>query len=375
MRVRPRHWLDAVVDTLRFDRLDRYVARYFVQSVAVVLLFFVGFFMVIDLCSHADEFVENSRRLGVPARTMAAWVGGYYLYKLPSVFLQVAPFVTVIGGILAVARLVRQNELVPVLMSGRSVFRMLRPLFVCATLLTGGMLLVQEFVAPSAADRRLRLEWFLCKGETAIDFGPHVQVRDDQGGTWSDMKFEPVTGEMVQASVVYHDASRCERTHLSRAHYDAARRGWTQEGGVALTVDDDRQGRHERVVDLLPSSLTPAQVTAQEKEPFDLSFADLGQLFGRTAQPRFQVLLHYHVTFPITNLLLLLLAIPFVLRYDRQRIMQGFAIAFFLCVAYFGVDAALRGLGEHRLHPVLAAWFAPLFFGALGISLFDGVRT
>jgi lipopolysaccharide export LptBFGC system permease protein LptF len=139
-------------------------------------------------------------------------------------------------------------------------------------------------------------------------------------------------------------------------------------------VTDDAVGRPQ-VVPLLLSSLSLRQMVAQEKEPFDLSFAELGQLFASSKQPRFQVLMHYHVTFPAANLLLLLLAVPFVLRYDRQRVMSGLAVAFFLCVAYFAVDAALRGMGEKTLHPVLAAWFAPLFFGALGITLFDGVRT
>ena len=144
---------------------------------------------------------------------------------------------------------------------------------------------------------------------------------------------------------------------------------------MKLLEYDDATGQRERTLDGFESSVTPRQITAGAKEPFDLSFAELGALFGRTKQARFQVLLHYHITFPITNLLLLLLALPFVVRYDRQRVMHGLAIAFLLCIAYFGVDSALRSLGEQRLHPVLAAWFTPLFFGALGISLFDGMKS
>lgn len=363
-----------MIGPLRFDLLDRHVARVFLASLAVVFVFFFGFFMVIDLFANADGFVDTARKMSIPARTMAGWVAGFYLYKSPSVFLQVAPFVTVIGAIVAVARFNRQNELVPVLMSGRSIFRMLRPIFVVAGLLTVVMLLVQEFVAPAAADHRMARACYLKDGRTTIR--PTAQFEDDHGRLWSDLEFDPIDGSLHSAAVRSWDGERIESIDLVDARYDAARRCWTAPGGIVRTVSEHAGdgGREERIA-ALESDLTPQRIAAHEKEPFDLSFADLATLHATTGQARFEVLLHFHVTFPLANLLLLLLAIPFVLRYDRQQVMQGFAIAFFLCLAYFGVDAALRTLGESKLHPVLAAWFAPLFFGALGISLFDGVRT
>lgn len=357
---------------MKFDLLDRYVVRCFLGSLAVAFVFFFGFFVVIDLFASADEFVETAQKQAIPAGTMVAWVAGLYLYKAPAIFLQVLPFVTVIGAVAALARLNRQNELIPVLMSGRSIFRLLRPLFVVAGGLTVAMLLVQEFVAPAASDRRLARQCFLRDGKRGLEV--RAQFEDGQGRYWSGLTLEPVSGTLLAGSVRAVQGERVEIIDLVDASYDAQRGGWSMAGGIVRILDDEL-GRKESRLPLLESDLTPRRIAAQEKEPFDLSFADLAALFGATAQPRFQVLLHYHVAFPLANLLLLLLALPFVLRYDRQRVMQGFAIAFFLCVAYFGVDAALRALGESKLHPVLAAWFAPLFFGALGITLIDGVRT
>lgn len=366
---------DAFRGVQRFDRIDRYVLRYFATSLAVVFLFFFGFFMVIDLFTNAEDFIDTARRHAIPARTMALRVAGYYLSKSPSVFLQVAPFVTVIGALVAVARMNRSNELIPVLMSGRSIFRMLRPLFVAACGLAALMLLVQEFVAPAASDKRLAQYSYLRDGRFSVRVG---DLSDDQGNQWTRPEIDPLSGTLVRATVrritLQDGSTRIDRVELADATFDSARGGWTQAGGVR-SVWNDATGHHATNLDLFPSSLSPRQILAQQKEPFDLSFAELGRLFAASHQPRFEVLMHYHVTFPLANLLLLLLAIPFVLRYDRQRVMQGLAVAFFLCVAYFAVDAALRGMGEKTLHPILAAWFAPLLFGALGITLFDGVRT
>jgi lipopolysaccharide export LptBFGC system permease protein LptF len=380
MTARPRRrfgegMVEALHGIAQLDRIDRYVLRYFWSSLAVVFVFFFGFFMVIDLFAHAEDFIDSARKNAIPARVMAMRVAGYYLFKSPSVFLQVAPFVTVIGALVAVARMNRSNELIPVLMSGRSIFRMLRPLFVAALFLGCFMLVVQEFVAPAASDRRLAQYSFLAGGRTSVRV--KSDLGDEEGNQWTKVEIDPI-GHRLETAKAYRivmagGATRVERTDLAGATYDAARAGWRREGGIKIVTDG--AVHEERTVDLFPSSLSPQQMLAQEKDPFDLSFAELGHLFAQSRQPRFQVLMHYHVTFPFANLLLLLLAIPFVLRYDRQRVMQGLAVAFFLCVAYFAVDAALRGMGERTLHPVLAAWFAPLFFGALGITLFDAVRT
>jgi lipopolysaccharide export system permease protein len=368
--------VEALHGIAQLDRIDRYVLRYFWSSLAVVFVFFFGFFMVIDLFAHAEDFIESARYHAIPARVMAMRVAGYYLFKSPSVFLQVAPFVTVIGALVAVARMNRSNELIPVLMSGRSIFRMLRPLFVAAFFLGGFMLTVQEFVAPAASDHRLAQFSFLVGGRTSVKV--KSELGDEEGNQWARIEIDPIGHRLDHATVyrivVVDGVTRVDRADLAGSTYDAVRGGWRREGGIDV-ASDGPAGHVIRHVELFPSSLTPQQLLAQEKDPFDLSFAELGHLFALSRQPRFQVLMHYHVTFPFANLLLLLLAIPFVLRYDRQRVMQGLAVAFFLCVAYFAVDAALRGMGERTLHPVLAAWFAPLFFGALGITLFDAVRT
>jgi len=181
--------VDALHGLAQLDRVDRYVLRYFGSSLVVVFLFFFGFFMVIDLFANAEDFIDTARKQGVAARTMTGWVAGYYLYKSPAVFLQVAPFVTVIGALVAVARMNRSNELIPVLMAGRSIFRMLRPLFMAAFVLAAFMLFVQEFVAPASSDHRLAKYSFLHDGR--LNVRVRAPLSDEQGNQWSKLEVDP----------------------------------------------------------------------------------------------------------------------------------------------------------------------------------------
>ena len=100
------------------DRIDRYIIRVFTSSYLVAFLFFFGAFVVIDLFANIDDFIETAQDMGVESSELFRRVCGYYLYGSPAVFLQVAPFVTVIGVIVTVARLQQSNEMIPILMSG-----------------------------------------------------------------------------------------------------------------------------------------------------------------------------------------------------------------------------------------------------------------
>ncbi len=357
------------------DRVDRYIARIFCSSYLVAFLFFFGAFVVIDLFSRADDFIETAGALGIPGGKMVSMVAALYLYSSPSVFLQVAPFVTVIGVIVTVARILQANELIPILMSGRSVFRTLRSVFLMGGILTLIMILIQELVSPYVGSRRISLAEYLSDGERVFDLD--IFIQDQQGRIWSKVKFDPATEIVHEASLSLREGEQGEVFAHGVAQflrYDQAAKVWRAKEPFDWTVENDKVVTVEQLTEI-ESSIDPAQIGALLKEAFDLSFQELGHLSALTEEPRYQVLLHYHVTFPLTNVLLILLALPFVIRYEKRSMLLGLAAAFFVCGVYFGIDMAMRSLGENYLHPVLAAWFTPIFFGALGISLFDGIRT
>jgi lipopolysaccharide export LptBFGC system permease protein LptF len=103
--------------------------RTFLSCYAVTFLFFVGLFIVVDLISSAEKFIQTAGEEHWSFVELAQRVVTYYLLFMPTIFLQVAPFMTVISGIAAVARLRKNNEVIPIVMAGCSTFRMLVPIF------------------------------------------------------------------------------------------------------------------------------------------------------------------------------------------------------------------------------------------------------
>lgn len=350
------------------QRLDRYVSSYFISSYGICILFFLGMFVLIDLFGKSDEIFENAGKLAGMGYSVGELMLQYYGLMLPFIFLQVAPFVTVMAAMFALTRLRRANELVPMIVAGRSIFRVLAPVFVFAFLLAIFMGLIQQYVAPGLADSRERVKSLLfdAKTERLVDGryrcgeNRYVFIRDYDAVTRTIATFDVSVLDSEEPPTIGTDAT-----------WDAASERFVYS--VAVPAGDGASEVERRE---LPETLTPELIESQTRGPYDLSYSQAEYLFGRTGEGKWKVLLHYHLTFPLSNVLLLLLGLPFVLNQQSRSLLLGMVVSILICAAYFAFDAVMRNLGDKDvLHPVLAAWFGVIFFGSLGVVLIDGVKS
>ena len=87
------------------------------------------------------------------------------------------------------------------------------------------------------------------------------------------------------------------------------------------------------------------------------------------------VKLHRRFAFPLANFILLLLGLPFVMRSESQSIILGLSMALALGTGYLIFTVICAHLGNvGGLNPMLSAWLPVLFFGALGLTLFDSIE-
>lgn len=350
------------------QRLDRYVSSYFISSYGICLLFFLGMFVLIDLFGKSEDIFENAAKLAGMGYSVSDLMLQYYGLMLPFIFLQVAPFVTVMAAMFALTRLRRTNELVPMIVAGRSIFRVIAPIFVFAFLLAIAMGLVQQYVAPGLADGRERVKALLfdAEAERLIDGryrcgeSCYVFVRDYDVDSRTIGTFDVSLLDSEEPPTLGHDATWDEASGRFTYEVDV-------EGGDGMSLKERRS---------LPETLTPQLIESQTRGPHDLSYSAAEYLYAQTGEAKWKVLLHYHLTFPLSNVLLLLLGLPFVLNQASRSLLLGMVISILICAAYFAFDAVMRNLGDKDvLHPVLAAWFGVIFFGSLGVVLIDGVKS
>ena len=355
-----------------FGRLDRYVAVMFVSSYATALLLVVGLFWVLDMAAKLDDFLEvwpDGRQ--APTSVIVR----YYVLSLPYYFLQVAPFVTLIASMFVVNRMLRNNEVVAALGAGVSAHRLLLPIFVGGALAAMLMFGFREWVARTVADRRDAMLDMLTEKRDEQIF-EDLWLRDLHGSVVRLGEFRPASREAVDFEAFLRRPKNEIVVAAERASYTDGQ--WWLEGGEQYVMADTKE------VSALEAfgepGFTPQVALTfrrSQSNPLELSFGEVRELMQRDPDNIvYRTLWQYHLTFPLANLVLLLVGIPVMLGYERGRGSERMALGGLLALFYFGTDFVFRSMGMGGgVSPLMASWMPVLAFGSLGVVLFDSMRT
>ena len=128
----------------------------------------------------------------------------------------------------------------------------------------------------------------------------------------------------------------------------------------------------------IPPSVRPEDFLKTKMQMGTMGYQQLLTQFQRLktrASPsvlrRIEVDLHRKIAYPASNVVVLLVGIPFVLT-ERRRAgaLLGIAISLALSFAFYAVSAFGTALGKGGLlPPLLSVWLANLIFGAVGLFL------
>lgn len=357
-------------------RLDRYVAGTVIGAWVAGLVFLVLLSALFDVLLNLFSYLDNAQQAGIGTLEFVVELGSYYAINVPFLFVTIGPFVTVIAGMFAVARLLGANEIVPMLFTGRGIVRVLTPLFAVGVLSAAGMVLCWQYVIPALSGTHDALRCTL-EGRAATVDDLVVRLREDGQRVLFCDEYDHGRRRMSGVSVVDEGSSAQDAVvvHARHADWNPETGAWDLVDGERRTVRDVRNQAQLALPGLTPELLW--RTSKEDKELAALSFAELADLRElRPARVDFQLAMQTHLTLPLANLILLVLALPFSISFERGRKLERVLFAVVVCGLYFVVDITCHNLARSAyLHPVFAAWLPPIFFGALGIVFFGSIRT
>jgi lipopolysaccharide export system permease protein len=363
------------------------VGGLFLSSFATALLAMVGLFLLLEFSSKLDDYLEPWEG-GGHAPLMA--LVEYLLWTIPGLFLQLAPFATLAAGLFTATHLQRTNETVGVLSAGTSSLSLLRPVLLGGLLVALCMVGLRERGLGICVDRK----------EAALDIlnnqryertYRNILVRDQDGNVVRLARYHPggggegPRGEGLTATFQERDGWMSIEASSARwvstadaGEYPRDTGYWALTDGVRHRLG--REQTQEAVFRLEAASLTPTLASAAHRaraDSQDLSLAEVRALERRDVNNvLYPTLRQIHLTFPLANLVLLLIGLPLVMRQPRSRAAGGIALACLACLFYFSADFVLRALGlQGSLSPLLATWLPILFFGSLGCVAFANQDT
>jgi lipopolysaccharide export LptBFGC system permease protein LptF len=356
--------------------LDRYVAKIVAGSWLASLAFFLFLSILMDLLNNLPLYIDRADKQHMSVFELLSFLAGYYLQQTPQTYTQMAPFVTVIACMFAVARLMAQNEIVPMLFVGRSMARILRPAVFCSLFAGGAMALCWQWVVPALRDSVSASSGLLTGANVEVK-GVALQAAGRPEYQFYAVRYHHLERSMGEVLMLISSGQPGDNqvVEAKSAVWDAAAADWRLEDGWTK----DSKGSMPRVWLGVPA-FTPDRVYQAGKESLEASQLSYDDLLGlmRTRPLRQDVKLefHRHITYPLANLVLLLLALPFAVYFERGSRIERVLGAIGVCAAYLVVDLTCQSLGSRELlHPIVAAWLPTILFGSLGVVMFGSMRT
>ncbi len=370
--------------------LDRYVLGILTASFAICLCGVLALYVLIDGLDRFDSFSDYSQNAGVPLVSVFA---SYYAVRLPLFFVQVGPAIMLMASMFAMTRMVRFNELVPILASGASAYFAMRVHAVFALGVALAMMAISEFVLPPLAHEIERGKVFDEGDAGQVD---HRQLYDGYGRVF----YCGQVRQFERAILIVRVVERDPRTGRRATEYVADRATWEDvPGGMVLVLRDGEVRRFasssadplaqvpgypmrfagERETLRIATDLVPAALVRAQK--IDVEFATSARELYRQVRedPKRHVQalsLHLRFALPLATLVLLALGLPLIVGTETGNLFMGAGLCVVIVSGFYLSLLVAINLGNKAvLQPGFAAWAPLALFGSLGWTMLRGVRT
>lgn len=354
--------------------LDRYIVRQFLVNFIILSVVMLSLFVLVDLIVDLDEFITAGKdRLEAHPEFAYLWIA--ILYSIFDFYYPIALLMYVFfSGLVVVAAmgftftaLSRNGELVAMVTSGISMYRIAAPILVTGFVLNILALPIQEYLVPPLANKLAR-----GKSQARFDYVETFEVRfavDRNGSLLSAAEFDAAQKLLRKVVILIRDdqGQAIERLTASSARWNEVRQGWELTDGQMVKRESgaDRASMLTRRVvrdeSFYPTTLSPQVLLARRAAiyPRLLSMTELLQMSYVTNNQNDADTLHriMHSRFSLMgmNLLILVLALPFYLNREPVNFMVQAVKAAGVCLGAWCNGLVLMQ-GGAGLNPATAAW-------------------
>ena len=349
---------------------SRYVLKSFLWQFMLLLIGFTALLQLFDLLNNSAEILQD--HLG----DISA-VGEYALLRLPEIASFLVPFAVLMGALITLGKMERNNEIMAYKAAGAPYFTVLWAflpavgvvavlhLFLAAQLVPVS---IQTLIASDLSTERNKSKndskndpLFVQEGKLVVEAGAVGQ----DGAVLSHLRiYERDEAGKVTKQIFADDA-----------HFDAAKELWHLSNVWTTTVPKGSAAQTEHVDKLdWPSRLTPAEFSDLVEKPQAMT---LGKIYGFISSTQvgvrptyfYETWLQKRIALPVSSILMILLAAPVAHSLHRRErgLAAGMTVGFGLGFLYFLTDGIVLSLGESgAVPPFFAAWLPILLFAAIG---------
>ncbi|MCX5709768.1 MAG: LptF/LptG family permease, partial [Candidatus Omnitrophica bacterium] len=344
--------------------LDRYLLKSVVTIFISCVFAFLFLYVVIDVLSTLEDILKHHFQIWLLVK--------YYLLYMPIMFVQVAPFACLLSTLYTLGRLNHNNEIIAMRSSGLSIFQITKDIIIFGLLVSFLVFWINDRFVPGALITTQKIRTQVTEGST--------KIKDKKQETITNLslyglnnrlffvnKFLTATNTMEGIIILEHD----EHQNLMRKI--VANKGVYQDGlwrfYQSITYDFDLNGQiiqepiyMEEEIMSIPE--TPKDFVSQRQRTDNMSIAQLEDYIWKLSRSgantvirNLKIDLYQRYTTPFTNVIIILLGIPFSLIMRRRATgISSIGISILVGFLYYVLDAVCIAFGKGGiLPPVLSA--------------------
>jgi LPS export ABC transporter permease LptG/LPS export ABC transporter permease LptF len=371
--------------------LDEYVMGSFLRNFALVLTSLVVLFIIFTFFELIGDIIRY--------RTPLVTVGDYLINLIPFILNSIMPLCALVAVLITFGALNRTSELTAMKATGISLYRIVAPVLVVATLLSALLFVFDETYLPSA-NRRQEALLSVIKGKPAQTFlRPDRKWMSGQSANASSAQTTSPKGSQAQPTRIFYyqffDPDKnlfanltvfefqpgtfnlTRRIFASSARWDDKLNDWIFEDGWQRTFSGESTSSYQTfTVATFPEiHEQPSYFKKVDRQSEQMSYTELANYIKDLKQSgfdtmRLRVQLNHKLAYPLMTLILAILAIPFALITGKRGSIAGMGTAIGVAIFYWIIAGIFENLGDvNSLPAILAAWSPDMLFAFAGTYL------
>lgn len=354
--------------------LDRYVLKKFFVPFLYCFFGFIAIWLVFDLSDNGPDFIE--------AKASFSFIMEFYLSQIPEIVVISLPIGQLLALLYSLTQMSRSNEIISMLGAGRSVTRVLMPLFCVGLILVGVSSFFNYEGAPRAAKTKKEMQRELTRGEKReAAIKGHLFRNRENYRTWFMRLIRPDRQTINDFQIIQQNMQGEIVTQLygTQATYDEATHTWTMDNVKVIKMDKngdiiDTQFANE--VKVSTYTETPWRIASSIMNSDFLSVPELEEYlkfnadFPDSRLAAYRTNLYYRYALPWACLVVVFLAAPMGIVYSRSGILGGVATAITLFFSFVFLMSLMIAFGKGgAIPPMVAAWTPIVVFFVIGLIL------
>lgn len=344
--------------------LDRYVFNSVIKIFLACVFIFLFLYVTIDLLTNLEDII----RYKVQLMTLIH----YYLWFLPIMFVQVAPFASLLATLYTFSKLNHTNEIIAMRSSGMSVLQISRTVIIMGLLVSFLAFWTSDRLVPKALVTTQKLRERMWEGiKNKRDKKNETIINLCMYGLGNRLyfinKFSLAENMMEGITILEHD-NRQNITKKIVANKGLYKDGqWEFYQTIIYNFDEGGQviGEPEYFEeDLMAISETPLDFVSQRQKTEQMDAGQMRDYISKlskggatTVVRKLKVDLYQRYASPFTNLIIVLLGIPFsLMMHKRATGLSSIGLSIMVGFLYYIIDAVFTAMGRGQaITPLLSA--------------------